>query len=149
MVQISGFKNPKAFNAFRLKYYTCFLLHCIINQKASAKWQLHGSWHELLDSIIFLLLQTGHHLLIDDAHHANVEIPHDGTLFHLFKSAKYVYDAHLSIVKFKMKGGSDHICKTVYDSIFGSIFVKGVEELHALQNILWDETKLQPTLSDL
>lgn len=75
----------------------------------------------------------GHCLLTGYAHHVNVEIPCDGTLFHLFRLAKYAYDANPSILKCKIKRGSEHICKTEYDSVFGSIFVKGVEELHALQ----------------
>lgn len=110
-----------------------FLITLHNQLKVSAKWQLHGSWHELLDSIFFLLLQIGHHLLTGHAHRVNVEIPCDGTLFHLFRLAKYAYDANPSILKCKIKGGSEYICKTVYVSVFGSIFVKEVEELHAFQ----------------
>lgn len=60
-------------------------------------------------------------------------------MFHLFRLAKYAYDANPCILKWRIKEGSKHICKTVYDSVFGSIFVKGVEELHALQ--IYYETK--------
>lgn len=91
----------------------------------------------------------GHCLLTGYAHHVNVEIPCDGTLFHLFRLAKYAYDANPSILKCKIKGGSEHICKTEYDSVFGSIFVKGVEELHVLQKyyeMKWNYSQLWVTL---
>lgn len=54
-------------------------------------------------------------------------------IVHLFRLAKDAYDANPSILKCKIKGGSAHSCKTVFDRVFGSGFVKGVEELHALQ----------------
>lgn len=74
-----------------------------------------------------------YHLLRGSAHHVNAGIPRDGALLHLFRLAKYAHDANPSILKCEIKGGSEHICKSVPDSIFGSIFVKGVEELHAFQ----------------
>lgn len=95
---------------------------------------------KLLNSFLFLLLQIRHHLLTGYAHCINVEIPCHGTLFHLFSLAKYVYDAKLTILKYKIKSSSEHFCKTVYGSVFGSLFVNGREELHALRNtITWNE----------
>lgn len=70
-----------------------------------------------------------HHLLTGSAHHVSAEIPCDGALLHLFRLAKYAHDANPRILKCKTEGGSEHICKSVSDSIF----VKGVEELHAFQ----------------
>lgn len=90
--------------------------------------------------IFFLLLQIRHHLLTGYAHHVNAEIPCDGTLFHLFGLAKYAYDANPSILKSRIKGGSEHICKTVYDSVFGSILLKEWKSCMSFKCIMrWKE----------
>lgn len=94
--------------------------------------------------IFLLLLQMGHHLLTGYAHHSqcvSAEILCNGTLFHFFRLARYAYDANPSILKCKIKGGSETFAKQ-YDSVSGSIFVKGVEELRALQIYYEMQTKV-------
>lgn len=52
---------------------------------------------------------------------------------HLFRIAECASDANPRVVNHKTEGGSERICKPVYNSVFGRTSVKQVEELNALQ----------------
>lgn len=63
----------------------------------------------------------------------SAEIPCDGTSLQLLRITECASEANPSVVTHKIKGGSEHICKTVHDSVFGSISFKQVEDLRALE----------------
>ena len=99
-----------------------------------------ATWHNF-----FLLLQIGRRLWTGYAHPVNVEIPRDGTLFHLFRSAKHACDANPSILKRKIKGGSEHICNSVWQCLW-KYFCCRSGRAACPSNALWDKMKLQTAL---